>query len=898
MWFEMHNHSHYSNFDGFDKVKNKVAYAKELGMKAYGLTDHGNMSGAIQLYLECKKHDIKPLIGCEVYFQPKFDPDKRRFHLCLFALNNEGYSNLCQIITEANERNFHRYAITTFEILEKYSEGILCTSGCIGSFIPQALANGKDDLGLKAIKKFKSIFGDNFYFEVQPIALRDEAGLQEKANNAILKLSKKMGIKCVMTTDAHFTRKEDFDTYCMMHELARIGSEKGEGGFTPEKVRQTYRERYMHSEEEIVKKFEKMHGYYPKELLETMDEIYEKIDIDLDFSESIPVFDDVEDSYEEVKRICIERLKETGRYEKKYIDILKYELGVIKGHGLCDFFLITRDYVVDAKKKGIYVGPGRGSVGGSLVADLLEITDIDPIAVGTDFDRFLRPDKKKMPDIDIDFESARQQEVIDYIIGKYKGRAAQIITFGYYKSANLVNDLCKVYGVPSTEIPRVKALISPLTKNDAGRDMAHFEFEDVSYEDAMKDRNLRALDKEYPGIVKHFCKLCGQVKYYGTHPAGVLVTKGKIGSWVPVQRVKGAMICSYDKYDIEAMGMLKLDVLALKTLDVLHEIEKVTGDKFERSKLTRRVEKAMYEKFRNGDALGIFQLNSNTAREILKEINADDIQGLIAAISLNRPGALQLKMHKEYASYKANQDKSLLWYEYTADSYGAIIYQEHVMRICRGMAKMEPDDVDKLMKFKFNEQEREILKEKFVKGATKHSKIAKKDAEQLFDAMALYLFNKGHGAGYARISEWQMYHKVKHPTEFWYATMKHEHDQRKRAEFMSEAVRDGIIIFLPHVNYTADFSIRKVDGDKVVQMGYNIVKNVGATAAAAIEAERKKNGPFTSYDDFVDRVPKRTVNSRVVESLLSEGALEFNKKVYYSKVVKFNSTLYMKGTRG
>lgn len=897
MWFEMHNHSHYSNFDGFDKVKNKVAYAKELGMKAYGLSDHGNMSGAIQLYKECKKHDIKPLIGCEVYFQPVFNQEKRRFHLCLFALNNVGYQNLCQIITEANDKNFYRYAIVTFEILEKYSEGILCTSGCIGSFIPQAIVNDEKDTGMRAISKFKTIFGDNFYFEIQPISLKDELGMQEKSNNVILKLAKKMDIKCIMTTDAHYTRKEDFDTYCMMHELARIGTAKGDGGgFSPEKVRQTYGSRYMHGEAEIAQRFVEMHGYYPTELFEAMDEIYEKIDINLDFSESIPE-SDIEDCYGEIKRICVDRLKKTDRYNKKYIDILKYELGVIDGHGLCDFFMITYDYVKYAKDNDIYVGPGRGSVGGSLTAELLEITTVDPLVIGTDFERFLRADKKKMPDIDIDFESHRQQEVIDYIINKYPGRAAQIVTFGYYKSANLVNDLAKVYELSKDEIVRVKAILSPLAKKDDGKEMAHFEFEDIDYDDAMKDRQVRELDKEYKGIVKHFCKLCGQIKYYGTHPAGVLVTKGKIGSWVPLQRIKGNMICTYDKYDVEAMDMLKFDVLALKTLDVIHEIEKISDDKFDRRNIDPDIERQMYEKFSTGDALGIFQLNSDAARNILMEIKADDIQGVIAAISLNRPGALQMKMHRQYAAYKENLDTSLLWYKYTSDAYGAIIYQEHVMRICKGMAKMETDDVDKLMKFKFSESERGGLKAKFVKGAVANSPIKQKDAEDLFDAMALYLFNKGHGAGYALISEWQMYHKVKRPTEFWYATMKWEQDERKRAEFMAEASRDGIVIFIPHVNYSADFSIRNVEGEGIVQMGYSIIKNVGEKASLEIEKERKANGPFKSYDDFVDRVPKRSVNSRVVESLLADGALEFDKKTYMSRVIKFNSTLYMKGMR-
>lgn len=890
MWFEMHKHSQYSIFDGFDKIKNIVRYAKELGMKAIGISDHGNASGVAQLYLECQKEGLKPLMGCEVYFQPYFDPSKGRFHLCLYAMNQTGYRNMCQILTEANTNNFYRYGHVTFELLKKYSEGLICTTACIAGFIPQLIVKGKKEMVYKATDRFVEIFGDNFYFEIQPIKI-DDVGTQERVNRVLMKVGEECGVKCILTTDSHFTSKDDFESYLMMHKMSKIGSAKGEG-FTIEHIKNTYRERYMHSEEEIVSKFIKMHGFYPEELLNAMDEIYEKVDIKLDFSDSIPSYDDVDDTYQEMKKICIQRLKETGRYNKEYVDRLKYELSVIKGHDLCDYFLIVRDYVKFAKDNDIYVGPGRGSVGGSLVAELMGITDIDALVVGTDFDRFLRPDKKKMPDIDLDFESSGQDKVINYILEKYKYRSSKIITFGYYKSANLINDLAKVYGLSSHEVARIKSILQPKIPN-----MAHFEFEDIDYNEIIQDRQVRELDHEYKDFVKHFCKLCGQVKYYGQHPAGVLVTKGPIGMYVPMLRVKDQLICSFDKYDVEALDMLKFDVLALKTLDVIHTIERLTGDVFDRRHIDPEVKTEMYERFKNGQTLGIFQLNKEAAQNILVEIGADNIQDVIAAISCNRPGTLKLGMHKQYGANKQNPDKSTPWYPYTKDAYGSIIYQEHVMRICKGLAKMEPGDVDKLMKFKFSEAERVILKDKFVKGAMQHSNIPKRVAEELFDNMALYMFNKGHGAGYALISEWQMYHKVKHPTEFWFSTIKHEHDDRKKVEFMAEASRDGIVFFLPHVNYTADYSIRKVDGEPVIQMGYSIIKNVGAKAAKAIEEERKKNGIFTSYDDFYDRCKSRVVTSRVIEALQEDGALEFNKKTYINRTIKYNSTLYMKGMR-
>lgn len=892
MYFEMHKHSHYSMFDGFDKINNIVAYAKELGHKAVGLSDHGNACGIIQLYNECKKQGLKPLMGVEGYFQPRFEAGAKKFHLCLYAYNNKGYENLCRVISEANENKFYRTMTVDFELLEKYSEGLICTSGCIAGFMSQAIIKDKMQLAVKAAKKFKSIFGDNFYIEIQPMSvIEDGVDIQKVANKTLMDIGSKLGIKTILTTDSHFTKEEDFDSYVMMHRLGKIGSEKGEG-FTIEHIEETYHERYMHSEDEICRKFKKMHEHYPTKQLEAMQEIYDKIDIELDFSGSIPECDDFEDSDKALTDICKKVLKDTGRWNKEYIERTKYELSVIKGHGLSDYFLIVRDYVQWAKNNGIYVGPGRGSCGGSLVTDLLGITDIDPIVVGTDFDRFLRPDKKKMPDIDMDFENGRQQEVIEYIINKYYGRASKIITFGYYKSANLINDLCKVYEIPSQEVARIKSILQAHVP-----EMAHFEFEDISYKEIMRDRQVAELDREYTHFVKHFCMLCGQVKYYGQHPAGVLVTKGAISKWVPMMKVKGQMICSYDKYDCEGVDMVKFDVLALKTLNVIHEIEEVTNDRFDRRHIDNDVEYRMYQNFSEGNTLGIFQLNKDAARGILKDIQADTIQDVIAAISLNRPGTLKLKTHEQYAANKQNVDDTTVWYPYTKDAHGSIIYQEHVMRICKGLADMPMDRVDKLMKFKFSEEERGHLKEEFMKGAKAHSGLSEKVTGPLFDAMALYMFNKGHGAGYALISEWMMYHKVKHPTEFWFATLKWEYDDRKRREFQEEAASEGILMFIPHVNYTADYSIRTIEGEKVIQMGYNGIKGVGPKAAEEIEKERKKNGPFRSYDDFVDRCKSRAVTSRVINALLEDGALEFNKKVYIERVKKLNTALYMRGQR-
>jgi DNA polymerase-3 subunit alpha len=878
-------------FDGFDKIGNIVAHAKELGHPAVGLSDHGNACGILQLYRECNAQGIKPIMGIEAYFVPDFnheEPENLHYHLGLFAQDAEGYASLCNIISEAN-LNFYKKMHVTFDILARFSKGVICTSACVGGIIPQMIMQNKPKRAKNLAKKFQKIFGDNFYFEIMPIKI-DDLHTQEDVNEALMQMGAELGIKCIITTDSHFTKKTDFDSYIMMHKMSHIGSAKGEG-FTIDHIVETYQERFMHSEKQIIKMFENMHDTWDvDELLDNMTDLYDSIDMKLDFAESIPECNDYANSEKELKKICVQNLKETDRYEDKYIERMKYEVSVIKKHGLCDYFLIVRDYVQFAKTHNIYVGPGRGSCGGSLVTDLLGITEIDPIVLGTDFERFLRADKKKMPDIDIDFETSGQGDVIQYVLDKYDGCSSKIMTFGYYKSANLINDLAKVYDLGPLDISDIKKAIQPHVP-----EMAHFEFEDIVFADIMKYPDVKYINSKHKDFVKHFCALCGQVRYYGQHPAGVIVTKGSITSWVPMMRVKDMIICSYDKYDIEAVDMLKFDILALRTLDVIHDIERKTHDKFDRTKLDKKTQEAMYNNFRTGNTYGVFQLNKAVARDILQMIDADNIQDIIAAISLNRPGTLKLKTHLTYAESKKHVDKTTAWYPYTKDAYGSIIYQEHVMRICKGLANMDPMRVDKLMKFKFSEDEREGLKQEFIAGAKETSGIKASVSCQLFDAMALYMFNKGHGAGYALISEWQMYHKTVHPNEFWCATLKYapEVDYRMLTQM---AIKDGTVILLPHVNGGSSHNLITIEGDLCIREGLVMIKKVGLNAAKFIVAERKANGLYKDRDDFLDRMEghRRNVNSGAIEAMTESGALEFNLDKYYERCAKYNTSLYIK----
>ena len=884
MWFETHKHSQYSLFDGYGKIKDIVSHAVKLGYPAIGITDHGNTCSMAKLYMECKEAGIKPALGIEAYFQPKFDKDKPYYHLCLFAKNQEGYSNIMQMVTEANENNFYRRGIVDFELLEKYNEGVICTAACIAGFIPQAIHKKNKEMALKAIKKFHNIFEGDLFFEVMPIPI-DKEGTQETLNRNLFDIGKRLGIKVIPTTDSHYTRKDDFESYALMHKLA--GSKLD--------VEAVYGERHMHSKEEIIKKLrsEGFANYEIKQMLMDLRSFYDKIDIDLDFTSSIPSYPDIKnleinDPSKVVKKICINRLKETGRYNKKYISRLKEELKVLKSHNINDYFLIVWDYVKKAKEMDCYVGPGRGSVCASLVAELLEITSVDPIEIGNDFERFLRADKKKMPDIDLDFEQGARDDVIRYLLEKYKGRSAQIITFGFYKVKNLCNDLVKYFNISIED-----ARLMKLKLNSKIDDKAHFNFESIEYNDLIADRDLKYIDSKYNKCILHFAKLYGQIRYFGTHAAGVVITNDKISKYTSLVKYKGKFATCFDKYDIEALGLLKFDILGLKTLNEIHDIERLTGDKYNPKTISKSKKEKMYDFFRKGMTTGIFQLNKQVAKDILSDIDANNIQDIIAAISLNRPGPLSLKMHEQYSENKKNPDTDTKWYKYTSDSYGSIVYQEHVMRICKGLARMDNNDIDKIMKFKFTQDEREKLKVKFIKGAMKHGKLTKVEASNLFDSMTLYLFNKGHGSGYAMIAEWQMYHKVFYPTEFWFSCLKHVYDESKRWKFKKEAVREGIVLFLPHTNFSSDYSIRDFDGEKVIQEGLTQIKGVGEKAAQFIEEERKKNGVFKSKKEFIDRCKSRSVHKGVISVLDEQGAMEYNRNRYLNRVVKYNSSLYV-----
>lgn len=883
---DLHRHTDFSLFDGFGKPLDLARLAKSYGYEALGITDHGTASGLVEHYLACKEVGIKPILGVEAYFQPVFNKEKKRFHLCIFVKNLTGYRNMCRMLSYANIHNYYYKPIITFELLEKYHEGIMVSTACVAGYPAQMIVNDKVKMAEKFVRRMQKIFGDDFYIEIQPYKL-SKAGLQEGINEKLMEIARKYGLKCIMTSDSHFGKEEDLDTYVKMHELRNH-----------EGVEKTYRERYMPKPNDFRIRFNKMHKDNPwftaKEIYEAMEELVDKCDNDIlgNLTLTLPVYDEEQDSEELLLSEIKNGLKRRGKWNKEYWSRCKKEFEIIKEHGFHDYFLIVQDYVRWAKENGIAVGPGRGSVCNCLVAYALGITEVDSIKFGLDFRRFLRMDKKKLPDIDLDFETDRRGEVIKYLTSKYKGKAVQICSYGLYKVDNTLNDLFKVCGV---EDEKEKKDIKAFVKANIDQETAAFNYEDVRYTEKCK-----RYDSKYKFIIKHFSKMYKKVRYIGTHAAGVAVVGTNVFDYMPVEKHGQLFSSAYDLNNLDRINVTKFDMLGLRTLSIVKELENLTGERYDDSWTE---DEKIIDAFREEKTEAIFQFERKAAADILGEIKADCFEDIIAANALNRPGPLSLRMPEQYAHNKLNKDEQedSLFARLTQSTYGTVVYQEQVMSICVNIGHMDWGEADKVMKMMKGSQmteraqrERnelfEQLKSHFIEGAKKEH-VKRKEAEDIFNKMVTYTFNKGHATGYAIISVQMMYYKIYHPDLFWYVNMKYASSESDEWKYKCLAVADGNLILTPHVNGTARYSLAKVDGENCILEGLSSIKNVGVKAAESIEEERKANGPYKDRDDFDDRLPKRVVNARVRQALVDAGALCFNKKQYFSNVEKYNVSI-------
>lgn len=898
---DLHRHDEFSSYDGSGKASELAKIAAEKGLTSLGLSNHGNTSGNILHYDACKEAGIKPIMGVEAYFLPKYKEKSRGYHLCLFAATVEGYKNINALQSVGDSQKYYN-PIITFDNLREYSDGIICTSACVASFISQAIINDNMSMAVKAAQEFKSIFGDNFYLEIQPYVISDP-GVQEKVNLGLLKISQKLGIPCILTSDSHRGREEDLEVYVKMHQLKNNKPEY------LDHIRKTYSERYMPEAGEMEQRFISMHRddlglsevkAWASDMHDVMESLESKVDPDIigKITElpAIPVFDESQDSYKLLVKNVKAGLKSRGVWNKEYVDRAKEELAVIKANNFQDYFLIVQDYVMWARNNGIGVGPGRGSGCNCLVNYALGITDSDPIRFDLDFRRFIREDKKTLPDIDVDFETSRRGEVQEYLLKKWEGHACQIASYGLYKVDNLVNDLIKIY----EGLTEDKAMVKQIKKMiNAHKN----EEEQIDLDELLSDPMANIVMRDYPLFFNAFAFMYNKVKFLGTHAAGVAITREDIHYYTATRTAKGdGKLYSYHNLvDLERCGVVKYDLLGLSTLSSLVEMRQVCGiNGFDVSVVD---DDDTIKAFGEGRSNGVFQYSSRTAQQILQEIHTDCFNDVVAASAMNRPGPLSQGIPAQYAEAKLNYHESNLpWSKYVNDTYGCILYQEQVNAIAVEFGSLSWNQADKLRKMDDPRslKSRLLLEENykpflatFREGMSEYGLDAD-EAKDLFDKFLNYSFNKGHAVGYALISQEEMWFKVHYPMVFWYVKLKQADMDGDGRRFIKECAADGNIIFTPHVNYSKpDFSLRTVDGEKVIQHGLVSVKGCGMKAAVEIFNERKKHGIFRSYDDFYDRCKSRLVNARVLRVLEEAGALEFNKKKYIGKVTKYNTSLLL-----
>jgi len=883
----LHVHSQYSLLDGAIRFDEVFDLAKKFRMDSLALTDHGNMFGAIEFYQAAIKHGIKPILGCEVYVAPGSRFEKKatgeggesNFHLTLLVKNRTGYFNLIKLISLAHLEGFYYKPRVDKELLSRYHEGLICLSGCLKGEVASLAARGEMKRALQTAEDYRRIFDDRrFFIEI----MRNGVENQSTINERLIEIGRELFIPVVATNDCHYLHRED----AQAHEILLCIQ-------TGKTLQETDRMRFS-SDEFYFRSSEEMRGLFrdiPEAIAHTL-EISDQCNLELKFDEkhipriAVPSGESAESHLERLAREGLERRLQPYREKPDFQDrTLRYrhrleeELKIIKSMGYPGYFLIVADFIQYAKQKGIPVGPGRGSVAGSLVAYALGITDLDPIEYDLIFERFLNPGRKSsMPDVDVDFCMDGRDEVIRYVMEKYgKENVAQIITFGKMQARAVLRDVGRVMGIPYAEVDRIAKLI-PSSPN-------------ISLEEAIeKEPQLNELiqkDLRIASLFKIARSLEGLTRHASTHAAGVVISNRPLIEYLPLYRGQNdEVVTQYAMKEVEAIGLVKFDFLGLKTLTMLNHtlqlIEKNRGIKINLAEIPLD-DKKVFSSLGAGSNLGIFQLESTGMRDLLTKLKPESFKDIIALVALYRPGPLDSGMVDEFV--KRKHGKGTISYEVPAlkgilsDTYGVIVYQEQVMRIASNLASFTLEDADNLRramaKKDFSEMEKQ--KEKFLEGAKK-SRISPKKAEKIFDQMETfgrYGFNKSHSAAYALIAYQTAYLKTHYPIEFMAALLSSEvQNADKMLRYIAECRDLSIPILPPDINEShRDFT---VVGDQI-RFGLAAVKNVGEAAIEAILKEKEEKGRFRSLYDFCQRVDLRKVNRRVIESLIKCGAFDFSR---------------------
>jgi DNA polymerase-3 subunit alpha len=875
----LHVHTEYSLLDGSSKIKELVAQTKKLGMDSIAITDHGVMYGVIDFYKAAKEIGIKPIIGCEVYVAPgsRFikdsKQDDRYFHLVLLAENDQGYSNLMKLVSNGFTEGFYYKPRIDFELIEKYHEGIIALSACLGGELPSLLRSGRYNDAKEIALKYQSVFGsDNYFLELQDHGYPE----QKTVNQQLIKLSKETGIKLVATNDSHYTYKEDEQAHDILlciqtnKKVDDVDRMRYEGG-----------QFYLKSPEEMYKLFP-----YATDALRNTHDIAERCNVEIEFGVTkLPEFD-VPEGYNAttyLEKLCYEGLaKRYGNKADGLKDRLVFELDVISKMGYVDYFLIVWDFIKYARDNDIAVGPGRGSAAGSIVSYCLGITNIDPLKYNLLFERFLNPERVSMPDIDIDFCYVRRQEVIDYVVRKYgTDRVVQIVTFGTMAARGVIRDVARALDVPYADADRVAKMIPfeiGITIDKALK--INKELNDA-YENDPRIKYLIDMSRRLEGLPRHT----------SMHAAGVVISKKSVDEYVPLAISAGddAVTTQFTMNTLEELGLLKMDFLGLRTLTVIQDacklIEKSTCVWLDLDTMEYNDDK-VFELIGSGRTEGIFQLESAGMKSFMKELKPKSLEDIIAGISLYRPGPMDFI--PRYLSGK--NDASSIRYdcpqleEILSTTYGCIVYQEQVMQIVRDLAGYtlgRSDSVRRAMSKKKTEvmaKERQYFvygnEEMGVKGCVANG-ISETVANKIFDEMtdfAKYAFNKSHAAAYAVVAYQTAYLKYYYPVEFMAALMTSVMDNSgKVSEYMLASKQMGIKLLPPDIN--EGYSVFSVS-DNAIRYGLSAIKNVGRVVIDAIVKERQLNGNFPDLENFIERMAGKDLNKRSIESFIKAGALD------------------------
>ncbi|WP_308638684.1 DNA polymerase III subunit alpha [Paenibacillus silvisoli] len=874
----LHVHSEFSLLDGAARIRDLVDQAAALGMKALALTDHGVMYGAVPFYKACKAHGIKPIIGCEVYLTTgsRFEKGARKdnpiYHLILLAKNETGYRNLMKLCSIGHLEGFHYKPRIDFESLAAYSEGLICLSSCLGSEIAQHLLHDRTEHALRSANRYRDIFGEDFYLELQDHGMLE----QKKVLQAMLALAKETGIKTVATNDVHYLKPSDA---AVQDVLICIGT--GKTVEDDDRLQMLTDQMYLKNADEMAMLFRQA----PDAVARTV-EIAEKCELELTFGRALlPAFSPIPagmTSSAYLAALCHEGLE--ARYagnpawqdgsglKEQAVKRLEYELAVIDSMGFSDYFLIVWDFIRFAHEQGIRTGPGRGSSAGSLVAYTLNITDVDPIKYKLLFERFLNPERITMPDIDIDFNDERRDEVISYVSAKYgEEHVAQIITFGTMAAKAAVRDVGRAMAVPFAEVDRAAKLIP----NQLG----------ISLEEALRmSAELREASERQPktgDLLRMALKVEGMPRHASTHAAGVVISGEPLTHYVPLQAgSERTALTQYSMEHLESVGLLKMDFLGLRTLSIL---ERTLGWIKEQQGITvdfrfiSDQDPATYAMLTRGETTGIFQLESAGVRRVLKELKPTQFEDIVSVLALYRPGPMEFipkfiqgKHGQIEVAYPHPSLEPIL-----ADTYGIIVYQEQIMQIASSMAGFSLGEAD-LLRRAVSKKKREVLDEQrahFVEGSLTQG-YGEADANAVYDMIvrfADYGFPRAHAAAYGVLAFQTAWLKANHPVPFMASMLASvTGSQRKTAEYVDECRRMGIDVLAPDVNESS-VTFTPVGG--AVRFGLASIKNVGTQAIDSLLKERAER-PFDSLLDLCRRADLRVVNKRVLESLIQAGACD------------------------